>query len=277
MLQSLPYVMLLFILKLLVVLVFLVAFLRNPRPFWGIGLLTVATAFLLDTFLNTFGWETVQNSLGFFFYVLAGALAGAAAVWFWSLLRPVLGTPQRAPIATMPATPSPAPAPRADGRNSLAFDRRELYDQIRERLGTEDMRDLAFDLQINENDLFSPGYSATESIVRLMDVAEARGRSGDLALGVERILTPIAATDLPRPEKLTPQSPPTVLRHYLLANMTQDELAALAGRLGIDWEQLGGSKREVARNLLLHLQRRSRLSELITALQVEETAEQDEA
>jgi hypothetical protein len=269
--------MLLFILKLLVVLVFLVAFLRNPRPFWGVGLLTVATAFLLDTFLSTFGWETVQNSMGFFFYVLVGALAGAAAAWIWSLLRPVLGTQARAPVATMPATPSSAPLPRADGRNNLAFDRRELYDQIRERLGTEDMRDLAFDLQIHENDVFSPGYSATESIVRLMDVAEARGKSADLALAVERILTPIAAADLPRPEKLSPQSPPTVLRHYLLANMTQDELAALAGRLGIDWEQLGSSKREVARNLLLHLQRRSRLHELIAALQPEEAAEQDDA
>ena len=59
--------------------------------------------------------------------------------------------------------------------------------------------------------------------------------------------------------------------------MTQDELAALAGRLGIDWEQLGSSKREVARNLLLHLQRRSRLHELIAALQPEEAAEQDDA
>ena len=139
------------------------------------------------------------------------------------------------------------------------------------------MRDLAFDLQINENDVFSPGYSATESIVRLMDVAEARGRSGDLALAVERILTPIAAEDLPRPAKLSPQSPPTVLRHYLLANMTMGELAALAGRLGIDWEQLGSGKRDVARNLLLHLQRRSRMDELIAVLQAEGTAEQDEA
>lgn len=267
--------MLLFILKLLVVLVFLVAFLRRPRPFWGIGLLTVATAFLLDTFMNTFGWEAMQETLGFFFYVLAGALAAAAALWFWSLLRPLVGAQERAPLASAPATPLPPP-PRPDGRSSVAFDRRELYDQIRERLGTEDMRDLAFDLQINENDVFSPGYSATESIVRLMDVAESRGKSGDLALAVERILTPISAADLPRPEKLSPLSPPTVLRHYLLAHMSLDELAELAGRLGIDWEQLGGGKQEAARNLLLHLQRRNRLDELIAALQPEEAAEEGE-
>lgn len=266
--------MLLFILKLLVVLVFLVAFLRRPRPFWGIGLLTVATAFLLDTFLNTFGWEAMQDTLGFFFYVLAGALAGAAAVWFWSLLRPIAGAQERTLPAAAPAMPPPAP--RADGRSSVAFDRRELYDQIHERLGTEDMRDLAFDLQINENDVFSPGYSATESIVRLMDVAESRGKSGDLALAVERILTPIGAADLPRPEKLSALSPPTVLRHYLLAHLTQEELAALAGRLGIDWEQLGSGKRDVARNLLLHLQRRNRLDELVTALQGDEQAEKGE-
>lgn len=269
--------MLLFILKLLVVLVFLVAFLRRPRPFWGIGLLTVATAFLLDTFLNTFGWEAIQDTLGFFFYVLAGALGGAAAVWFWSLLRPLVGAQERAPLALAPATSLPPPPPRPDGRSSVAFDRRELYDQIRERLGTEDMRDLAFDLQINENDVFSPGYSATESIVRLMDVAESRGKSGDLALAVERILTPISAADLPRLEKLSSLSPPTVLRHYLLAHMTLEELAELAGRLGIDWEQLGSGKREVARNLLLHLQRRNRMDELIAALQPEEAAEEGEA
>jgi hypothetical protein len=269
--------MVLFILKLLIVLVFLVAFLRHPRPFWGIGLLTVATAFLLDTFLNTFGWDTMQETMGFFFYVLAGALAGAAAVWFWSLLRPLVGRPEPARASTSPPVQPPPPAPRSDGRSTVAFDRRELYDQIRERLGTEDMRDLAFDLQMNENDVFSPGYSATESIVRLMDVAEARGRSGDLALAVERILTPIGAADLPRPEKLSAQSPPTVLRHYLLANLTLDELADLAGQLGIDWEQLGSGKRDVARNLLLYLQRRSRLDELIGALQAGEATEENEA
>jgi hypothetical protein len=269
--------MALFILKLLVVLIFLVAFLRRPRPFWGIGLLTVATAFLLDTFLNTFGWIAVQETLGFFFYVLIGALIGATAVWFWSLLRPLLGVANRAPAAHPVVPPPLRSTPRDDGRDTVAFDRRELYDQIHERLGTDDMRDLAFDLQLNENDIFPPGQTSTESIVRLMDVAEATGQSGALALAVERILTPIAAGDLPRVEKLTPQSPATVLRHYLLAHLSLDELAALAGGLGIDSEQLGNGKRDIARNLLLHLQRRNRLDELVKALQVEETASEGEA
>ncbi|MDT8307508.1 MAG: hypothetical protein RRC07_16365 [Anaerolineae bacterium] len=261
--------MLLFILKLLLVLVFLIAFLRHPRPVWGIGLLTVAAAFLLDTFVNTFGWTTVQETLGPFFYVVVGAIVGGAAVWFWALLRPFVNT------APSPATPAPVPPPaatRPEGAAAVAFDRRELYDMIRERLGSEDMRDLVFDLGINENDIFSPGYSATESIVRLMDLAEAQGQSGDLALAVERILTPIATTDLPRVEKLTISSPPTVLRHYLLAHFTLEELATLARDLSIDSEQLGGSKREVARGLLLYLRRRNRLDDLITALQSEAAA-----
>lgn len=262
--------MLLFILKLLLVLVFLVAFLRHPRPVWGIGLLTVASAFLLDTFLNTFGWATIQETLGFFFYVVVGAIVGGAAVWFWALLRPLVNTSPTATPASMP-TP-PAVTGRPESGAAVAFDRRDLYDMIRERLGSEDMRDLVFDLGINENDVFSPGYSATESIVRLMDLAEAQGHSGDLALAVERILTPIATADLPRVEKLSTSSPPTVLRHYLLATFTLDELARLARDLSIDWEQLGGSKQEIARNLLLYLRRRNRLDELIAALQGEAAA-----
>jgi hypothetical protein len=264
--------MFLFILKLLVVLVFLVAFLRRPRAAWGIGLLTVASAFLLDTFLSTFGWATIQETLGFFFYVLAGAIAGGAAVWFWAVLSPLLRSRESAPVAPAPVTAVPAPL-RTNTGATIAFDRRDLYDQIRERLGSEDMRDLAFDLEINENDVFSPGYSATESIVRLMDLADAKGQAGALALAVERILTPVAAEDLPRVEKLSVTSPPTVLRHYLLAHFSLKELATTAGSLGIDWEQLGNGKREVARNLLLHVGRRNRLDELIAVLQAEATAE----
>lgn len=263
--------MVLFILKLLVVLLFLVAFLRRPQTVWGIGLLTVAAAFLLDTFLNTFGWSTMQQSLGIFYYLLLGAVMAGAALWFWGVVRPLL--PGRAPAAQpLPPAP-PMPAARANSGATVAFDRRDLYDLIRERLGSEDMRDLVFDLGINENDVFSPGYSATESIVRLMDLAEARGEAGALALAVERILTPIAAADLPRVEKLSLSSPATVLRHYLLAHFSLDELGATAGRLDIDWEQLGSGKREVARNLLLHVQRRNRLAELIAVLQAETTVE----
>ena len=46
--------MILVILKLLVVLFFLIMFIRRPRVAWGIGLLTVTTAVLLDTLLGTF-------------------------------------------------------------------------------------------------------------------------------------------------------------------------------------------------------------------------------
>ena len=69
------------VLKLLVVLLFLVRFLRRPSVVWGIGLLTVTTAVLLDTLLGTFDRDALLAELGFFFYVIAGALLAGAAAW----------------------------------------------------------------------------------------------------------------------------------------------------------------------------------------------------
>lgn len=62
------------VLKLLVVLVFLIMFIRRPTVVWGIGLLTVTTAALLDTLLGTFNREQLLGEMGFFFYVISGAL-----------------------------------------------------------------------------------------------------------------------------------------------------------------------------------------------------------
>ena len=88
-----------------------------------------------------------------------------------------------------------------------------------------------------------------------------------LSLAVERILTPPPAEYLPRLEKLAVDSPRTVIRHYLLANCTVEELQRLADHMGIDWEQLEGSdKRAKTRALLLYLYRRDRLAELLNAL-----------
>ena len=82
---------LLLLLKLLVVLAFLVMFIRRPTIAWGIGLLTVTTAVLLDTILGTFGREQTQEDLGFFFYIITGALFGGGAFWLWSVLRSAWG------------------------------------------------------------------------------------------------------------------------------------------------------------------------------------------
>ncbi len=82
-----------------------------------------------------------------------------------------------------------------------------------------------------------------------------------------RAQTPPPAEHLPRLEKLTVDSPRTVLRHHLLANYPVEELHLLADELGIDWEQLEGSdKRAKTRALLLYLYRRERLAELLDAM-----------
>ena len=266
---------LLFILKLLVVLFFLVMFLRGSRLVWGIGLLTVSSAFLLDTVLGTFGQDEMQADLGFFYFVLSGALFGGAALWLWGLLRPQLALDQPGPtqgaqitIARERSGPAMNNSPRgATTENDAVVDRGELYEQIHRRLGPDDVRDLIFDLELNENDVLAPQQEMTQTIQRLMARAEKEGKLGALALAVERILTPVPPESLPRREKLGIDSPPTVLRHYLLAYYSQQEISDMATDLEVDWEQLPHrNKRELARTLLLYLNRRNRLDELIQQL-----------
>lgn len=271
---------LLLVLKLLVVILFLVMFIRRPTIVWGIGLITVTTAVLLDTILGTFGQEQTQADLGFFFYIINGALFGGAAFWLFSLLRAAWGSTTAvspAPSPTPPYTPPPlknidpqvgtAYSQSASGRNqsATAFDRQMLFDEIRQRFSHEDILDLIFDLGINENDIISVGQETTDLIRRLMDFAEEHELLGALALGVERILTPPPPDHLPRAEKIDVTSPPTILRQYLLARYSLSQLEQMSIGLGIDWEQLtAGSKKTKVRSLLQYLYRRNRIDDLIT-------------
>ncbi|MFQ5398124.1 MAG: hypothetical protein ACE5E7_00845 [Anaerolineae bacterium] len=259
--------------KLLIVLAALVVFLRRPSLAWGIGLLTATSAVLLDTFLSTFGREEMLAELGFFFYVISGVLLGGAAVWTWSMLRPLLQSSSTGTLSPEMGKPTrtshqhQTPTPNSSENAGTAFDRQMLFDEIRHRLGREDILDLIFDLEINENDVATLHQDMNQLIIRLMDYAEAHGRIGALALAVERILTPPPPENLPRPEKIDVDSPPTILRHYLLATYTLAQLRDMADALGVDWEQLGaGGKKEMVRNLLLHLMHRNRLDELVTLL-----------
>ncbi|MEW5985899.1 MAG: hypothetical protein AB1791_04635 [Chloroflexota bacterium] len=254
------------ILKLLTVFVFLVMFLRGSRLVWGVGLLTVTTAVLLDAVLTTFGREEIQQQLGFFFYVISGALFGGAAVWLWGLVRPLTIVGQSTPTPVVKVNPTPIRPPAAEQPGAV-FDRQMLYDQIRQRLSPQDVLDLIFDLGLEENEVVGLNQDVAQVIVRLMDTAEERGQSGALALAVERILLPPTAEDLPRLEKLNADSPRTVLRHYLLSHYNLAQLEAMAGELGMDWEQLTGrNKKEKVRELLLFLYRRNRLGDLLALL-----------
>jgi hypothetical protein len=259
-----------FFLELLIVGFFLVMFLRGARLVWGIGLLTATSALLLDTLLGTFGREQLQEQLGFLFYAISGGLFAGAALWLWGLLRPHLA-------ATLPpGTAVPETALRSNavyGNDDLrgeidGVDRKSLFDEIYNRLGPEDVRDLIFDVELNENDVLVPQREMTYSIRQLLAHAEQQGKMSAVSLAVERILTPLPPESLPRREKLSATSPRPVLRHFLLAHYSFEDLTELASQLGIDWEQLGASdKKELARNLLLYLERRNRLDELITQLQ----------
>lgn len=283
--------MILVIFKLLVVLIFLIMFIRRPTVVWGIGLLTVTTAALLDTLLGTFNREELLAELGFFFYVISGVLLAGAAAWFWGVVRPWLPGGAVAPATSAPLSPAPAavapstlhtadptptPAPKlppplppdhVDDFAEAGYDRQMLFEEVRQRFSPADLRDLMFDLDINELDVTTVGQSMDDLIVRIMDTADRDGKASTVALAVERILTPPPPEHLPRLEKLSVDSPRTVIRHYLLAHYSVEQLQQIAAELGIDWEQLEpGDKKDKVRDLLLYLYRRNRIDDLLSRM-----------
>jgi hypothetical protein len=270
--------LLLLILKIVAVALFLVMFLRTGRLAWAVGLLTVTSAILLDAFLGTFGRDEMLAELGFFFFVIIGGLFAGAAAWLWLLLRPYLSANEygsdavaRAYEGTGAGAGTEKIAANSD-TSGTAVDRQMLFDQIRQRLSPDDILDVVFDLGMSENEIVGFYQDANQVIVRLLDLAEQQGQSGQLALSVERILSPIRREDLPRPEKLSVDSPPVVLRHYLLANASSAEIEGMAVTLDVDWEYLAGdSKKAKMRNLLLYLQRRNRLQEIVDLMKALET------
>jgi len=259
----------LLLLKFIAIIFFLIMFLRKPSLVWGIGLLTVTTAVLLDTLLGTFDREAVVAELGFFYFIVAGALFAGAALWLWGLLLPkvqssaVGSIPAKMPEEIVLQTAESAVKPSISGY----ADRGMLYAEIRERFGREDVLDLMYDLQIKENDVLTVDQDMNRLIVNIMDFAERNGQCDELALAVERILTPPPAENLPRLERISVESPPTILRQYLLANYSIVDLQELTEDLEIDWEQLdAGAKREKTRSLLQYVQRRNRLDELLALM-----------
>ena len=262
--------------KVAIVLFFLFMFLRSDKLVWGIGLLTVTSAILLDTFLSTFGREEMVASLGFFFYVIAGVIFAGAAIWFWLVVRPHLPpykVNEKAKYGQVETRPSQATETIALGDPSnLAVDRKMLYQQIQSGLGPDDLLDLVFDLGWSENDILGFNHDNHEVILAIINTADERGQIGALALAVERILTPLPPESLPRIEKINADSPQTILRHYLIANYSLEELEQMANELGIDWELIGGDRKQAkVRNLLWYLIRRNRLQEL-TDLMLENAA-----
>ena len=259
------------VLKLIVVFGFLIYFLRRPSLIAGIGLITITSAILLDTILGAFNREAAIEQLGFFFYIISGLLIAGAAIWLAGLTRPLWGgqiliqnaitEPKSTPIVTRPQ------AVLIDELHDTPIDRQMLFDEIRTRLGFDDLLDLMYDLEIFENEVMTMPQSATELIINIMDYSEEQGLNHQLALAVERILTPPPPDHMPRLGKITIESPPTILRHFLIANYSFSDLQRIAAVLNLDWEQLDRhNKKGFVRNLLRHLERRNGIPQLIETM-----------
>lgn len=270
---------LILILKLLVVALFLAMFVRRPSLAWGVGLLTVSTAVLLDTVLGTFNREALLAQLGFFFYVIAGMLLGGSAFWLMSLLWPHLNQPEpppatAAPTAVSAANGQPIPLEPVTDPSGAVYDLALIYQDMHARFGREDLLDLMFDMEISETAVMPVNQGMDELSRAIINYAAQNEKAAQLALAVERILTPPPPEMLPRLEKMTPASPRAGLRYYLLAHANLEKLQKLCARLGIDWEQLeGAEKRAKVREMLLYLYRRNRVDELLDLMRQGETVD----
>lgn len=256
-------------------------FLRSSKVVWGIGLLSVTTAVLLDTFLGVFEREAILAQLGFFFYVFAGIIMGGMIAWLLGILRPILvpillGKEPVAVIETpMPVSPRPMPPPST--QQSVAIDRKLLRQDMTETLTREDLLDVLFDLGINENELVAPNQTNQQLAQDVITYCERRDQLNALAFAVERALTPIASENLPRLEKLSVDTPAPVLRQYLLTKYDLAQTRDIALALGLKWDEIGyGNAQNRVRNLLIYLQRRNRLPDLLAHMQQEITTDEEE-
>lgn len=271
---------LILIFKLVVVLLFLIQFLRRPSLPWGVGLLTVTSALLLDTIFGTFNAEYLRAELGFFFYVIIGFLLGGAAYWLLGFLWPTLKKTGQPPAETAvnvagPAAASAEPQPvfgQVTADNGALYDLQLMYEDLCSRFDTEDSLDLIFDLNIPDQVISDVNGSQALMAADIVRYAEQNNQAAQLALAVERILNPPAAETLPRLVKITPDSPRPILRYYLLAHLELDELQETAVALNINWDQLGGyNKRSKTRQLLSTVYQQDQVQQLLTYLQANQT------
>lgn len=292
------------IVQLLILLFFLYQLVQGSKLIWGVGLLAIGSAVLLNLLFSTLDGEELRQTLGFWLPLINGTIFAGAGFWLFGLLQqyifPQIGNViGRSSSVVTPSDLSLAPTtrfnfrPDAEGkldgvdlearessedlaqravsmRNEISeFDQKLLFQQIYQNLGLGDVQDLIFDLDMVENEVVSPDRNMVQTINNIMDLAYRRDQMSDLALAVERILTPLPPDHFPRLSRITTDSPRTILRRYLLTFYTVEGLEEMAVRLDIDWERLGlQSKQQKVRNLLLYVIRRRRLGELIDVMQM---------
>ena len=259
--------------KIVTVAFFLVMFLRNDKVVWGVGLLTVTSAILLDTFLGTFGREEMIQQLGFFFYILAGALFAGATFWLWGVLGPYtkskppdhvqddsLETDSNAPVEIISSV-----EPVEDELEEAEYP--ALFKSVREKFDSDQVADLSFDMGYFA-ELEAPSSKDKDELLLLtVDKAANEDRTDELKLAIERIETPLPPEHLPRLEKIQSNSPPTVLRQYMVGTFSSSELEQFTTDLDFNWESLQDETLNAqARGLLLFAEDSSRKSDLIELL-----------
>lgn len=256
--------------KVVTVILFLVMFLRSSRVIWGIGLLTVTTAILLDAFLGTFGREDMLEQFGFFFYVLAGGLFAGATLWLWGVLRPYLHRKSEGNKPTdykiVPASVEPAKqnsSPDVDTQTAEPV----VFEIIRDELSREDLMDLAYDLELLEG-LPDGTVGSSDSMIQvIIEQTGGEEQLEQLTLAVQRIREPLPVDHLPRIDNIQLDSPPTILRQYMSASCSNSDLKSIASDMSIEWENVSGeSVRTSVRNLLMAVDQAGRKEELIDQL-----------
>lgn len=264
------------VVKSLLIIFFLVMFLRTNRPAWGVGLLTVTSAILLDAFLGTLGREQMMEELGFFFYFLSGALVAGAAAWFWAIVKPFV-------YGSMPSFSSDEKdladnTLKNEDRNTVTQDGtvNELIEEMRTSFEIDDLRDLLFDLGYHDLEDKTAKDRDDQLVENILRYAEEQGELEKLPAAIERIKSPIPIEHLPRLEKINSETPPTILRHYLLSVCSLPDLDRLGRELDINISDDESDIRKFkVRQLLSELYERNEIRNLIELLQAsanEETA-----
>ncbi len=272
------------IIEILLIIFFLVMFYYRSDFTWAVGLLTIGTVVLLSVIRNIFLPDLPLDAAGLWVQLLGGLAFCGGAIWLFGVLRPYMGD-DFLPAMAVPAANENSDAKtsqiarnpdlgkllseRAVGmRNDASeYDRQLLFDQIMQNLSNEDVRDLMFDIEMAENEVVAPMNTMHQTIHNIIDLSIERDQISDLALAVERILTPVPPDHFPRLSRINTETPPTILRRYLLTFYDLAKLEEITTDLELDWERLGiGSKQQKVRNLLLWIRRSNRMGELIEAM-----------
>ena len=266
--------LLIIVAKIALVAFFLVMFLRSSKVFWGIGLLTVTSAILLDAFLSTFGRDEMVQELGFFLYAFAGALFAGAALWLWGILSPYLAAGSSSKVSReREEARTPVDSDDASNGQSTAISSQpagiegQRSAQL-DQLSYEDLLDLEFDMGyrfISEENSENEKEELSRAIIGR---AESDAQMDQLRLAVERIQNPLPPEHLPRIENITLDSPRTVVRQFMLANYNDEKLQQISSELGIEWSSIqGGTQKAQVRSLLLAIDKGDQKGELIDVMQ----------